>query len=54
MLKQNTTLITQLFIYLQSRPEADMVDFFRYIENRREHPSLSECGLLGVGKKSNI
>ena len=34
MLKQNTTLITQLFISLQSRPEADIVDFFKY-ENQR-------------------
>ena len=30
MLKQNTILITQRFISLQSRPEADMVDFFKY------------------------
>ena len=34
MLKQ-ITLITQRFISLQSRPEADMVDLFKY-ENQRE------------------
>ena len=53
MLKQNTTLITQLFISLQSRPEADMVDFFKY-ENQREPSSLSDCGLLGAGNKLDI
>ena len=35
MLKQITTLITQLFISLQSKLEADMVDFCKY-ENQRE------------------
>ena len=49
MLKQNTTLITQLFI----TPEADMIDFFKY-ENQRESPSLSDYGLLGAGNKSYI
>ena len=53
MVKHNTTLITQLLISLQSRPEADMVDLFKY-ENQREPPSLSGCGLLGVGNKSDI
>ena len=53
MLKQNTTLITQLFISLQSRPKADMIDFFKY-ENQREPPSLSDYGLLGAGNKSDI
>ena len=53
MLKQNTTLITQLFLSLQSRPEADMVDFFKY-ENQREPPSLSDRGLLRAGNKSDI
>ena len=50
MLKQNTTLITQLFISLQSRPEADMIDFFKY-ENQREPPSLSDYGLLGANQQ---
>ena len=53
MLKQNTTLITQLFISLESRPEADMIDLFTY-ENQREPPSLSDYGLLGAGNKSDI
>ena len=52
MLKQ-ITLITKLFISLQSRPEADMVDFFKY-ENQREPSSLSDCGLLGAGNKLDI
>ena len=53
MFKQNTTLITQLFISLQSRTETDMIDFFKY-ENQREPPFLSNCGLLGAGNKSGI
>jgi hypothetical protein len=28
--KQNMTLITQLFLSFQSRPDADMMDFFRF------------------------
>ena len=52
MLKQNTTLITQRFISFQSRPEADLVDFFKY-ENQREKPPsfLSDCDLLEAGNK---
>ena len=52
MLKQ-ITLITQHFISLQSRPEADMVDILKF-ENQREPPSLSDCGLLGSGNKLDI
>jgi hypothetical protein len=37
------TLITQLFLSLQSRPDADMMDFFRF-ENQREPPSLADQG----------
>ena len=33
--RQNMTLVTQLFLSLQSRPDADMRDFFCY-ENQRE------------------
>ena len=52
MLKQNTTLITQRFISSVG-PEADMVDFYKY-ENQREPPFLSDCGLLGAGNKLDI
>jgi hypothetical protein len=51
--KQNMTLITQLFLSLQSRPDADMMDFFR-IENQREPPSLADQGSLRAGTKSDV
>jgi hypothetical protein len=51
--KQNMTLITQHFLPLQSRPDADMMDFFR-IENQREPPSLADQGSLRAGTKSNV
>ena len=35
MLKNNTALTIQRFLFLQSIPKADMVDFFQY-ENQRE------------------
>ncbi|CAB4025852.1 Hypothetical predicted protein [Paramuricea clavata] len=34
--KQNMTLITQLFLSLQSRPDADMMEFFRF-EIKEDH-----------------
>ena len=46
---QNMTLITQLFLSLQSRPDADMMDFFRF-ENQREPLSLADQGSLRAGK----
>ena len=52
MLKQ-ITLNSQLFISLQSRPEADMVDFF-YYDNQRKRYSLSNCGLLEAGNMLDI
>ncbi|KAL8561604.1 hypothetical protein ACOMHN_024839 [Nucella lapillus] len=51
--RQNMMLITQLFLSLQSRPDADMTDFFRF-ENQREPPSLADRGLLRSGTKSDI
>ena len=51
--KQNMTLITQLFLSLQSRPDADMAEFFKY-ENQREPPSISNQGLLRSGTKVDI
>ena len=47
--KQNMTLITQLFLSLQSRRDADMMDFFRF-ENQREPPSLADQGSLRAGQ----
>ncbi len=46
-------LVTQLFLSLQSRPDANMADFFRF-ENRREPPSLADRGSLRARKKSDI
>ena len=46
-------LVTQLFLSLQSRPDDNMADFFRF-ENQREPPSLTDRGSLRAGKKSDI
>ena len=46
-------LVTQLFLSLQSRPDANMADFFRF-ENQREPPSLADRRSLRAGKKSDI
>ena len=53
ILKHNTMLITQLFLSLQSRPDADMPDFFKF-ENQREPPALSDRNSLRAGTKSDI
>ena len=51
--RYNMILATQLFLSLQSRPDANMADFFRF-ENQREPPSLADRGSLRAGKKSDI
>ncbi len=51
--KQNTLLVTQLFLSLQSRPDADMTEFFTF-ENQREPPSLADRSSLRAGTKSDI
>ena len=51
--KKNMTLVTQLFLSLQSRPDADIAEFFRF-ENQREPPSLADRGSLRSGNKSDI
>jgi hypothetical protein len=51
--KANTVLVTKMFMSLQSRPEADINDFFKH-ENRREPPSLSQNGGLRSGTKSAV
>ena len=51
--KLNAALITKLFISLQARPDADIIEFFKH-ENQREPPSLSDRGKLRSGTKSDI
>ena len=51
--QRNSSLITKLFLSLQSRPDADMEEFFHY-ENQRQPPSLSDQGSLRSGNKSDI
>ncbi len=53
VLKKDTALVTQLFLSLQSRPDENISDFFRY-ENQREPPSLADRGRLRSGTKSDI
>ena len=50
--KKNTVLVTQSFLWLKPRPDANMVDFFRY-ENQREPPALADHGMLRTGTKSD-
>jgi len=51
--QRKSSLITKLFLSLQSRPDADMEEFFR-CKNQREPPSLSNQGSLRSGNKSDI
>lgn len=51
--KANTALITKMFMSLQSRPDAEILEFFKH-ENQREPPSLSDRGKLRSGTKSDI
>ena len=53
MVKHDASLVTQLFLSMQSRPDADLAEFFCY-ENRKEPPALSDQGKLRSGKKSDI
>ena len=50
--KKNMTLMTHLFLSVQTRPDADMAEFFRF-ENQREPLSLADRGSLRTGKKSD-
>ena len=47
--RENMVLITQLFLSLQSRPNADMRKFFQF-ENQREPPSVADqrCGGMKI------
>ena len=49
--KHNTTLVIQLFLSLQLHPNADIMDIFRY-ENQKEPPSLTD--MMRSGAKSDI
>ena len=50
---KNTALVTQMFMSLQARPEADMLEFFSH-ENQRDPPSLSENGKIYQSAKSDL
>ena len=52
-LKQDANLVSHIFLSLQSRPDFDLDDFFKF-ENQKEPPSLSDQGMLRHGKKSDI
>ena len=51
--KTSAAVITQMFLSLQTRPESDLSDFFRY-ENSRFPPAISDRGKLRSGTKSQI
>ena len=51
--RHNMSMVTQLFLSLQLRPDANMADFFRF-ENQRKPPSLADRGPLRAGKKADI
>ncbi|MES9881863.1 MAG: hypothetical protein ABW185_13375 [Sedimenticola sp.] len=53
MVKRDASLVTQLFLSMQSRQDADLDEFFRY-ENQKEPPAISDKGKLRSGKKSDI
>ena len=52
-LKASFTMVTQMFVSLQARPDSDMSEFFMY-ENCKFPPSLSDNGKLRQGTKSHI
>ena len=52
-IQSNSSLITKIFLSLQSRPDADMNEFFSY-ENQREPPTLSNLGSMRSGNKADI
>ena len=53
-IKRDSTLVTQMFLSLRSRPDLDDADFFRF-ENQKTPPSLADSnGQMRTGKKSDI
>ena len=52
-LKKDVLLVSHLFLSLQSRPDFDLDELFKYA-SQREPPSLSDKGKLRSGKESDI
>ena len=52
-LRKDISLVSTLFLSLQSRPDFDLNNFFKY-ENQRETPSLSDQRKLRSGTKSDV
>ena len=52
-LKKDISLVSTLFLSLQSRPDFNLDNFFKY-ENQKEPPSLSDQGKLRSGTKSDV
>ena len=50
-LKQNTSLVSHVFISLQSRPDLNINELFEF-ENQTEPPSLSDKRNLRAGKEN--
>ena len=53
VLKRDTSLVTQLFLSLRSRPDLDFSDFFTF-ENHFEPPALASKGMARTRTKSDI
>ena len=51
--KANLSLVTKMFMNLQSQPGADIDDFFRQ-ESSRDPPSIASKGKLYTGNKSDL
>ena len=51
--RKDISLVSTLFLSLQSRPDFDFGNFFKY-ENQKEPPSLSDQGKLRSGTKSDV
>ena len=50
--KANLSLVTKMFMNLQSQPAADIDDFFKH-ESSRDPPSIANKGKLYTGNKSD-
>ena len=51
-LRKDISLVSTLFLSLQSRPDFELDNFFKY-DNQKEPPSLSDQGKLRSGTKSD-
>ena len=52
-LRKDISLVCTLFLSLQSRPDFDLDNFFKY-EHQKEPPSLSDQGKLRSGTKTDV